>query len=196
MKPVLLFLVSLLFPTLVRAQGDSIQAEFTSFTYESYDASYGVEPLWYVDLYNVRWTATIPYPKDAIENLYLNIWDSTSPVPIRIQQIKDFKGRDSTSVDFEIGLAGLDEYLFFSISPKGFKKGDAPLHTCAIRYADYVYGSLKELLSGISSPTATPPSPTSSSSDGLYDLSGRRLSARPTKGLYIEDGKVRVGMKK
>ena len=29
-----------------------------------------------------------------------------------------------------------------------------------------------------------------------YDLSGRRLSARPTKGLYIEDGKVRVGMKK
>ena len=29
-----------------------------------------------------------------------------------------------------------------------------------------------------------------------FDLSGRRLSARPTKGLYIEDGKVRVGMKK
>ena len=27
-----------------------------------------------------------------------------------------------------------------------------------------------------------------------YDLSGRRLSARPTKGLYIEDGKVRVEM--
>ena len=30
----------------------------------------------------------------------------------------------------------------------------------------------------------------------LYDLSGRRLSARPTKGLYIEDGKVRVGAQK
>ena len=29
----------------------------------------------------------------------------------------------------------------------------------------------------------------------LFDLSGRRLSARPTKGLYIEDGKVRVGRK-
>ena len=25
-----------------------------------------------------------------------------------------------------------------------------------------------------------------------YDLSGRRLSSRPAKGLYIEDGKVRV----
>ena len=31
-----------------------------------------------------------------------------------------------------------------------------------------------------------------SESKNLYDLSGRRLSARPTKGLYIEDGKVRA----
>lgn len=29
-------------------------------------------------------------------------------------------------------------------------------------------------------------------SHALYDLSGRRLSVRPTKGLYIEDGKIRT----
>ncbi|MBP5770564.1 MAG: hypothetical protein J6W75_04295 [Bacteroidaceae bacterium] len=29
----------------------------------------------------------------------------------------------------------------------------------------------------------------------IYDITGRRLSARPTKGLYIEDGKVKVGVK-
>ena len=29
----------------------------------------------------------------------------------------------------------------------------------------------------------------------FFDLSGRRLSARPTKGLYIENGKVKVGVK-
>jgi len=51
---------------------------------------------------------------------------------------------------------------------------------------------------GIARPSAVtvPSSIQPNSHPQLFDLTGRRLSARPTKGLYIEDGKVRVGGKK
>ena len=55
-------------------------------------------------------------------------------------------------------------------------------------YQNDAYGLLPVL-----APTTEPLS--NKITHGLFDLSGRRLSARPTKGLYIEDGKVRVGRK-
>ena len=54
----------------------------------------------------------------------------------------------------------------------------------SMRFADAAHlpdGISRQSLSDVSSQPST-----------LYDLSGRCLSVRPTKGLYIEDGKIRT----
>ena len=45
--------------------------------------------------------------------------------------------------------------------------------------------------SGIMTPTLP-----SAAAQGLYDLSGRRLSAAPQRGLYIQDGQKRAAVRR
>ena len=45
----------------------------------------------------------------------------------------------------------------------------------------------EELIAGIESPVVS-----SAASAPLYDLQGRRLSAKPVKGMYIQDGRKYV----
>ena len=50
---------------------------------------------------------------------------------------------------------------------------------------------IRDILSGISSPTTQQMKNGKSENSEYFDLTGRRLAAPPARGLYIEDGKVR-----
>jgi len=85
----------------------------------------------------------------------------------------------------------------YNLSFVGQNMGKQNLFYCMVNdetlYSDEEYAKFWGVT--IPSDILSPKAP-SVTGNGIYDLTGRRLSARPTKGLYIEDGKIRMGAQK
>ena len=108
-----------------------------------------------------------------------------------------FRRPCTSTSDFDYLMEGIGSHFLPSLNSALRNSTSAELVCCQV-YDEILYFD-RELASALDIPIPDGIQDRifrSSNARALYDLAGRRLSDRPTKGLYIEDGKVRVGAQK
>ena len=149
-------------------------------------------PKFYVEgKYNLNGVLQAMGMQDAFDSYLADFSRMRDDAPLRIDKVYQMskiivneQGTEATAVtvvEMYDNAVGPDEFEPFSV--------DRPFYfTIESKDAILFVGRVNELQStaGISTAKVAP------KRDGIYDLQGRRLSQRPDRGVFVEDGKLRV----
>lgn len=166
---------------------DSLDIKLESFSFDKY-VVYDDSPFPdNVDLLEANWSVAIAFPADSIQQVYMDFYDAEEPSswPMGTRVYNYSTTKDSLLIQWHEPVIYLYEYIVYKI----YTIDNTWKYSKALHFIDLIDEETKSLLTGIHSPTVESNTPNTFGSHGIFDLSGRRLSTPPVRGIYIRDGK-------